>query len=76
MLRRSIVNPKMSAYTQLFGSFDYNQTPIAPLGTKAFAHKKNTKKDTYGSWKNKICHWTVAKTVSTYVFLSPINKGE
>ena len=40
MLQRSRINPKMSAYTQLFGAFDYNQTPIAPLGTKAFVYEK------------------------------------
>ena len=40
MLRRSRINPKMSAYTQLFGSFDYNQTPLAPLGTKTFVHER------------------------------------
>ena len=40
MLRRSRINPKMSAYTQLFGSFDYNRTPLAPLGTKAFVHER------------------------------------
>ena len=40
MLRRSRINPKMPAYTQLFGAFDYNQTRIAPLGTKAFVHER------------------------------------
>ena len=30
----------MSAYTQTFGIFDYNQTPLAPLGTKAFVHER------------------------------------
>ena len=40
MLHRSRINPKMSAYTQLFGVFDYNWTPITPLGTKAFIHKR------------------------------------
>ena len=40
MLRRSRINPKMSAYTQLFGSFNYNRTPLAPLGTKAFVHER------------------------------------
>ena len=40
MLQRSRINPKMSAYTQLFGEFDYNQTPLAPLGTKEFVHER------------------------------------
>ena len=34
MLRRSRINPKLSAYTQTFGMFDYNRTPLAPLGIK------------------------------------------
>ena len=39
MLRRSRINPMMSAYTHFFESFGYNRTPLAPLGTKAFIHK-------------------------------------
>ena len=39
MLQRSRINPKLSAYTQIFGLFDYNKTPLAPLGTKAFVHE-------------------------------------
>ena len=41
MLLCSRINPKMSAYTQLFGLFDYNRTPIAPFGTKAFVHERS-----------------------------------
>ena len=37
----------MSAYTQLFGSFDYNRTPIASLGTKAFVHERITQRRTH-----------------------------
>ena len=40
MLRQLRINPKMSAYTQRFGEFDYNRTPIVPLGTKAFVHER------------------------------------
>ena len=40
MLQRSRMNPKMSAHTQLFGEFDYNRIPLAPLRTKAFVHKR------------------------------------
>jgi len=39
MLCQSRINPKLSTYSQLFGIFDYNQTPLAPLGTKAFVHE-------------------------------------
>jgi hypothetical protein len=34
MLRRSRINPRLSAHTQIFGIFDYNRTPLAPIGTK------------------------------------------
>ena len=44
MLRRSRINPKLSAYTQLFGVFDYNETPLAPLGTKAFVHERSNQR--------------------------------
>ena len=47
MLRRSRINPKLSAYTQLFGMFDYNRTPLAPLGTKAFVHERPNQRHTH-----------------------------
>ena len=34
LLRRSQINPKLSAYNQIYGLFDFNSTPLAPLGTK------------------------------------------
>ena len=40
MLRRLKVSSKMLVYTQLFGAFDYSQTPITLLGTKAFVHER------------------------------------
>ena len=47
MLRRLRINPKISVYTQLFGSFDYNQTPLTPLGTKAFLHKRTEQRQSH-----------------------------
>jgi hypothetical protein len=44
MLRRSRINPKLSAYTQIFGFFDYNQTPLAPIGTGTVVHQRTTQK--------------------------------
>ena len=40
LLRTSRLNPNLSAYSQIFGSFDFNRTPIAPLGTKLLIHEK------------------------------------
>jgi hypothetical protein len=33
MLRKARVNPKLSAYAILEGQFDFNKTPLAPVGT-------------------------------------------
>jgi hypothetical protein len=40
LLRSSRVNPKLSAYAYLHGNFDFNKTPLAPLGTKVLVHLK------------------------------------
>jgi hypothetical protein len=40
LLRSSRVNPKLSAYAYLNGNFDFNKTPLAPLGTKVVIHLK------------------------------------
>jgi Reverse transcriptase (RNA-dependent DNA polymerase) len=37
LLRQSRLNPRLSAYAQLFGIFDYNRTPIAPPGCELIA---------------------------------------
>ena len=47
MLRRSRINPKLSAYTQMFGMFDYNKTPLAPLGTKSLTHERPKQRRTF-----------------------------
>ena len=40
MLQQLSINPKLSAHDQLFGTFNYNHTPLAPLGTKVIIHEK------------------------------------
>ena len=47
LLRSSRTNPKISAYTFLFGEFDFRSTPLAPPGTKLIAHIKPQQR---GSW--------------------------
>ena len=39
MVRPCRSNPKMSAYTALEGEFNYNKTPLTPLGAKVIAFK-------------------------------------
>ena len=52
LLRTSRINPKLSAYAQIFGLFDYNATPLAPLGTKAFVHERVEQRATYADHGN------------------------
>lgn len=40
LLRNSRINPKLSSYAYLFGNFDFNKTPLAPVGTKVLVHLK------------------------------------
>ena len=47
LLRSSRANPKLSAYTYLFGQFDYNKTPIVPPGTRVLVHDKSDKRSTW-----------------------------
>jgi hypothetical protein len=47
LLRKSRINPRMSAYAQLNGHFDFNRTPLAPPGTRIIAHEKP---DQRASW--------------------------
>jgi hypothetical protein len=38
MLHFSQRNPKKSANQEVYGSFDFNKSPLAPLGTKALIY--------------------------------------
>ena len=42
LLRASRLNPKLSAYAQLEGTFDFTCTPLAPPGTPVIIHEKPT----------------------------------
>ena len=47
LLRPSQLNPKLSAYAQLEGIFDFNRTPLAPPGTHVIIHEKPTQRQTW-----------------------------
>ena len=47
LLRPSRINPKLSAYAQIEGNFDFNRTPLAPPGTRVVAHEKPGQRDTW-----------------------------
>jgi Reverse transcriptase (RNA-dependent DNA polymerase) len=47
LLRGSRLNPKLSAWEQLHGRYDFNAHPIAPPGTKVLAHLKPDQRTTW-----------------------------
>ena len=40
LLRTSRTNPKISAFSQIHGTFDFNKTPVALLGCKIIIHNR------------------------------------
>ena len=46
-MRTSRGYPKLSSYAYLFGNFDFNKTPLAPIGTKLVIHAKPNKRDSW-----------------------------
>ena len=47
LMRPSRINPKLSAYEILNGTFDYNRNPIATPGTKVVVHETPTNRRTW-----------------------------
>ena len=47
MMRPSRINPRISAYNQVWGNFDYNRTPLAPPGCKAVIHEAPDKRASF-----------------------------
>jgi hypothetical protein len=48
LLRPSHIHPSLSAHASLFGQFDFNHTPIAPVGTKIVAHVNAESRTSFG----------------------------
>jgi hypothetical protein len=53
MCRPSRINPKLSAYQQVLGNFDFNKTALAPPGCKVVVHERAMER---GAWA---CHGVV-----------------
>ena len=47
LLCQSQVQPMISAYGCMHGPFDYNATPLGPLGCAVIIHKKNAQRHTW-----------------------------
>jgi len=64
LLRNARCNPKLSAYSYIFGTFNFMATPLAPPGTKVVAH---THPDKRGSWElNGKVGWYVGLAMNHY----------
>jgi hypothetical protein len=47
LMRRSRINPQLSAQAHINGAFDFNHTSLAPPGTKVFIHEKPSARGTW-----------------------------
>ena len=47
LLRASNTTPTVSAYAHLFGPFDYNKMPLAPMGCKVHVHEPSESRATW-----------------------------
>ena len=47
ILQQSQINPKLSVHDQVFGMFNYQRTPLAPIGTKVSIHKRPDQRKTW-----------------------------
>jgi hypothetical protein len=64
LLRTSRINPRLSAYAQLYGAFDFNSTPMAPPGTRVLAHEKPEQRTTWAP--HSIDGWYVGPAMQHY----------
>ena len=62
--RGSRMNPKLSAYAQIEGEFDYNRTPLAPPGIRVVVHKKTRER---ASWDaHGVDGWYIGPAMESY----------
>ena len=67
LLREACMNPKISAYTYLFGQFDFRVSSLAPPGTKVIVHSKPSYQ---ASWGRNCCEaWYVRPSLNHYCCL-------
>ncbi|MHA7856378.1 hypothetical protein [Marinobacter shengliensis] len=64
LLRSSRINPKLSAWAQVHGIFDFNRTPLGPPGTKLLIHEKPAVRK---SWSpHGVEAWYVGPALDSY----------
>ena len=64
LLRHSNTAPHVSAYSHLSGPFDYNKTPLVPMGCEVQVHEKTDKR---GTWEyHSVNIWYLATSPEYY----------
>ena len=64
LLHSARANPRLSAYAYLHGQFDYNKTPLVPMGTKIVSHLKPDARSTWAPSGEE--GWTVGYSPEHY----------
>jgi hypothetical protein len=64
MLRPCCQNPLLLAHEALEGSFSFNATPMAPLGTEVLVHTKPNRRSTWGYHTSKA--WYLSHSLNHY----------
>jgi len=64
LLRASRINPKLSAYAQVFGTYNYNSHPIGPPGTLVMIHEKPNQRKSWAP--HAIEGWYVGPSMEHY----------
>jgi hypothetical protein len=64
MMHTSFIDPSKSAYKTLYGPYNWNQYPLAPLGCKAIVYEDG---NTRGSWASRGVHgWYLGPSMDHY----------
>lgn len=76
MFRPSRINPKLSAYNQVCGNFDYSKTSLAPPGCKVVVHKSSEHREHFSA-HGKVGYFTnrVKQHYQTYKAYIPETGG-
>ena len=64
LLRSAHINPQLSAQALIYGSFDFNRTPLAPPGTKVLIHIKPKERETWAP--HGIDGWYLGPAMDSY----------
>ena len=62
--KTSIKNPRLSEHGEIFGTFDFNATLRAPLGTKSITHEKPSQLATFS--RHGVADWYIGPSLEHY----------